>query len=98
MYVLRAGRLEIVDEAADAVIREHRRGDTLGELALLTGSPRSVSVRATRAADVIAIGQADFTGLLNSSPALSSAPNRSLSGGCLGEGGLWWRYSTLVRA
>ena len=89
MYVLRAGRLEIVDEAAGAVIREHRRGDTLGELALLTGSPRSVSVRAARAADVIAIGQADFTGLLNSSPALSSAPNRSLSGGCLGEGGLW---------
>src|SRR6516164_3923984 len=42
MYVLRAGRLEIMDEAAGAVIREHRRGDALGELALLTGSPPSV--------------------------------------------------------
>ena len=79
MYVVRAGRLEAVDEGADAVIREYRRGDALGELALLTDSPRSISVRAARATEVIAVDQADFTGLLHSSPALSSALNRSLS-------------------
>ena len=79
MYVVRAGRLEAVDEGADVVIREYRRGDALGELALLTDSPRSASVRAARATEVIAVDQADFTGLLHSSPALSSALNRSLS-------------------
>jgi NTE family protein len=79
MYVVRAGRLEVVDEGADAVIRQYRRGDALGELALLTDSPRSASVRAARATEVIAVDQADFTQLLHSSPALSSALNRSLS-------------------
>jgi EmrB/QacA subfamily drug resistance transporter len=78
MYVVRAGRLEVIDEAAGAVLREYRRGDTLGELALLTDSPRSASVRATRATDVIAVDQADFTSLLHASPALSAALNRSL--------------------
>jgi len=79
MYIVRAGRLEVVDEGADAVIREYRRGDALGELALLTGSPRSVSVRAARATEVIAVDQADFNVLLRNSPMLSSALNRSLS-------------------
>jgi NTE family protein len=79
MYVVRAGRLEVVDEGAGAAIREYRRGDALGELALLTDSPRSVSVRAARATEVIAVDQADFTDLLRRSSALSSALNRSLS-------------------
>jgi NTE family protein len=79
MYVVRAGRLEVVDETADAVTSEYRRGDALGELAVLADSPRSASVRAARATEVIAVDQADFTELLHSSPALSSALNRSLS-------------------
>ena len=79
MYVVRAGQLEVVDERADVVIREYRRGDALGELALLTDSSRSVSVRAARATEVIAVGQADFTELLHSSAPLSLALNRSLS-------------------
>ena len=78
MYVDRAGRLEVVDEAAGAVIRELGRGDTLGELALLTDSPRSASVRAARATDVIAIGRADFRDLLHACPVLSLALSRSL--------------------
>jgi EmrB/QacA subfamily drug resistance transporter len=79
MYVVRAGRLEVVDESTDAVLREYRRGDALGELALLTDLPRSASVRATRTTEVIAIDQADFTEFLHNSPALSLALNRSLS-------------------
>jgi EmrB/QacA subfamily drug resistance transporter len=79
MYVVRAGRLEVVDEGTGAVIREYRRGDALGEAALVTNSPRSASVRAARATEVIAVDKADFTELLRSSPTLSSALNRSLS-------------------
>lgn len=78
MYVVHAGRLQVVDEAAGAVIRELGRGDTFGELALLTDSPRSASVRAARATDVIVVNRADFTELLHTSPALSVALNRSL--------------------
>src|SRR5262249_60118651 len=55
MYVVRAGRLEVVDEVTGAVIRELGRGDALGELALLTDSPRSASVRTALAADGLAI-------------------------------------------
>ena len=79
MYVVRAGRLEAVDEGAGAVLREYRRGDALGEVALLTDSPRAASVRAARGTEVIAVDQADFTNLLHSSPAASLALNRSLS-------------------
>jgi predicted acylesterase/phospholipase RssA/CRP-like cAMP-binding protein len=78
MYVVRAGRLEVVDEATSAVIRELGRGDALGELALLTQSPRSASVRAGRESDLLVIGRSDFDRLLLGSPALSLALNRTL--------------------
>ena len=79
MYVVRAGRLEVLDEAADLVIRELGRGDALGELALISSSPRSASVRAARLSDVLAIDRDDFEEHLNASPALSLALNRILA-------------------
>ncbi len=79
MYVLRAGRLEVVDESADAVIRELGRGDAVGELALLSSTPRSASVRAARASDLVVIDRLEFEQLLQSTPALSLALNRTLS-------------------
>ncbi len=78
VYIVRAGRLEVVDEAAGQVIRQLGRGDVLGELALLTDSPRSASVRAARTGDLVAISRADFDRMLESSPALSLALNRIL--------------------
>ncbi|MBA3430159.1 MAG: cyclic nucleotide-binding domain-containing protein, partial [Actinobacteria bacterium] len=49
MYVVLSGRLEVVTEEPEvAVIRVLGRGDAVGELALLTGSPRSASVKARR--------------------------------------------------
>jgi EmrB/QacA subfamily drug resistance transporter len=79
MYVVRAGRLEVVDERTGSVIRELGRGDVLGELALLTGSPRSASVRAARTSDVLVVRRSDFEGLLEGSPGLSLALNRVLA-------------------
>ena len=78
VYIVRAGRLEVVDEGAGQVIRQLGRGDVLGELALLTDSPRSASVRAARTSDLLAISRADFDGMLESSRALSLALNRIL--------------------
>ncbi len=79
LYVLRAGRLEVIDEPTGAVIRELGRGDALGELSLLTGSPRSASVRAARSSDLLTIERADFDRALEASPAISLALNRVLA-------------------
>ncbi len=78
MYLVRAGRLEVVAGASDVVVRELGRGDALGELALLTSSPRSASVRAARASDLLVIDREHFEELLESSPALSRSLNRIL--------------------
>jgi EmrB/QacA subfamily drug resistance transporter len=79
MYVVRAGRLEVIDDDSGAAVRELGRGDALGELALLTDDVRSASARAARATDLIVIGRTEFEELLDSTPALSLALNRSLS-------------------
>ena len=74
MYVVRAGRLEVVKEddgPADVV--ELGRGAAVGELALLTSSPRSASVRAARDSDLIAIDREDFQRLLRAAPELPLA-------------------------
>ena len=84
MYVIRAGRLEVVADGADdqsadgAVIRVLGRGAALGELALLTSSPRSASVRAARDSDLIAIARPDFERLLAEEPEVSLALTRAL--------------------
>jgi NTE family protein len=79
MYVVRAGRLEVIDERSGALLRELGRGDALGELALLTASPRSAGVRAARTSDLITIGHAEFQELLVAAPALSVALSRRLA-------------------
>ncbi|HEY1591134.1 MAG TPA: DHA2 family efflux MFS transporter permease subunit [Solirubrobacteraceae bacterium] len=79
MYVVRTGRLEVVDEQTGAVVREVGRGEAVGELALLTGSPRSASVRAARSTDLVTIERAEFARLLEAAPAIALALNRVLA-------------------
>jgi predicted acylesterase/phospholipase RssA/CRP-like cAMP-binding protein len=79
MYVVRIGRLEVVDEVSGEVIRELGRGDALGELALLTGAERSASVRAHRPTDLLAIDRQDFDALATGTLALSRSLNRVLA-------------------
>ncbi len=79
LYAVRAGRLEVVDEATGAVLGQLGRGDVLGELALLTDSLHSASVRAARASDLLEIDRGNFDVLLKHSPDLSLALNRQLA-------------------
>jgi NTE family protein len=79
LYVVRAGRLAVVDEEAEVVLREVGRGDAIGELALLDGSPRAASVRATRDTDLLAIAATDFYESLRRTPTLSLAISRTLA-------------------
>ena len=78
LYVVRAGRLDVVSSDG-TLLWVAGRGAALGELALLTGSPRAASVRAARASDLIVVDRAEFDALLDTAPALSRALNRALS-------------------
>ena len=79
LYVLIAGRMEVVVEAPDpAVIRVLGRGDVLGELVLLTESPRSASVRAIRDSKLLKLEREDFHGLLESEPVFARSLMRAL--------------------
>jgi NTE family protein len=61
MYLVVAGRIEVMLEGPEpVVVRELAAGDWLGELALLTGQPRSASARARRDAVLIRIAGDDF--------------------------------------
>ncbi|HTY71064.1 MAG TPA: cyclic nucleotide-binding domain-containing protein [Actinomycetes bacterium] len=67
-YVVRSGTLEVVEEAPDEgpvrTLRALVRGDTFGELALLQGSVRTATVRATSDAEVYVLGKSAVDRLL----------------------------------
>ncbi|HET9718460.1 MAG TPA: MFS transporter [Solirubrobacteraceae bacterium] len=79
MYLVQAGRMEVVAEPSGQLLRQLGRGDVVGELALLTDSPRSASVRAARSSELLMIRRGDFEQLLGASPATSLALSRSLA-------------------
>jgi NTE family protein len=62
LHVVLSGRLEIVAEepAPARVVNVIRGGDSLGELALLTGEPRAASVRALRDTELLTITRGRF--------------------------------------
>ena len=79
LYIVRAGRMHVLEDATGAMIREIGRGDAVGELALLTGEPRAASVRAARTTDLLAVYRHDFEDLLRTAPALPLALTRTLA-------------------
>jgi EmrB/QacA subfamily drug resistance transporter len=68
-FVVRRGRLEI--EIGGQVVRELGPGEVIGELALLTGEPRSAGVRARRDSTVLEIPRAAFEDVLAADAAAS---------------------------
>jgi NTE family protein len=60
LFIVDSGRLEAVAEGEGEVIRVLSRGDAIGELALLTGEPRSASIRARRDSSLLRIGREVF--------------------------------------
>src|SRR4051794_8547797 len=57
LYAVRAGRLEAL--RGGKVVRDHGRGELIGELGVLTGDPRAASIRARRDSELLRIPQAD---------------------------------------
>lgn len=67
LYLVRSGRLEIVrSTGGDArVVAVMQAGDSLGELALLSGGTRSAGARAVRDCELLALHQRDVVPLLS---------------------------------
>jgi len=75
LYVVKSGVLEVVAAPSDgsepSVVAYLGTGEVLGELALLTGSPRSATVRSPEHASLFAIDKAVFLDLMDVLPVFS---------------------------
>src|SRR4029077_3135655 len=71
-FIVRSGRVEVIDEGPPvALIRVLRRGDVLGELALLREGARSASARARRDTELLELSRAGFEALIQDAPSFA---------------------------
>jgi NTE family protein len=73
MYVVLSGRLRVSVERNDGseeIIREIGRGESVGELALLTGEARSATIRAIRDSELAMLSRPAFERTIKSDPTL----------------------------
>ena len=78
-YVIRSGRLDVVTEGPpETLIRTIRRGDVVGELALLHAGRRTASVRARRNAELLELSRSQFEQLIREEPSFAIALTRSM--------------------
>ncbi len=92
LYVVISGRLRVVleqDGQEIRVFREVGRGESIGEMALLTGEKRTATIYATRDTEVVQLSQDSFDRLLERHPqavtksftrAIIQSLNRQLAG------------------
>jgi transcriptional regulator with AAA-type ATPase domain/polyferredoxin len=74
LYVVVEGSVVVFstnEEGVDVALAELDAGDSFGEMALLTGEPRSASVRASQDTRVLRLMKNDFDRLLDEQPALA---------------------------
>jgi hypothetical protein len=81
MFFIESGRVQVLrGQGADTlVLAELAAGDLFGEMALLTGSPRSATVTALSDLNLWSVSQADFDDLVTTYPHLALALSRLLS-------------------
>jgi NTE family protein len=80
VYVVRVGHLEVLQDGdSSQAINTLTRGAVLGELALLSESVRSASVRALRDTELVKIDKRSFDSLLHAEPELALSLTRVLS-------------------
>jgi CRP-like cAMP-binding protein len=81
MYLIEWGRVEVLSktDGRSRVLAVLGEGDFFGEMALLTGSPRSATVRAVTDVDLLALYQPDFDELVLKYPTLTVTLGRVLS-------------------
>jgi CRP/FNR family cyclic AMP-dependent transcriptional regulator len=83
LFIVASGAIKVVvpsDEGEEAILATLRRGDFLGELALLDGAPRSASAIALEATDTLTLPRAQFRALASMEPAIRDALLAALAG------------------
>jgi NTE family protein len=78
-FIVRSGRVEVIDEhPPEALIRVLRRGDVLGELALLRQGTRSASARARRDTELLELSRSGFEALIQNAPGFALGLTRAM--------------------
>jgi CRP/FNR family transcriptional regulator/CRP/FNR family cyclic AMP-dependent transcriptional regulator len=75
MFVIRQGTVKvsvITDEGREIILDLLGTGDFFGEMALLDGYPRSATVTAMEATELVMLRRSDFLGLLHREPQIAS--------------------------
>ncbi|MGA1212621.1 MAG: cyclic nucleotide-binding domain-containing protein, partial [Solirubrobacterales bacterium] len=97
LYLVETGRLVVVrgeqpdgtiDEDEIEILRVLGPGATVGELALVTGDPRSASVRASRDSSLLRLSYEDFRDLMTTVPTFNRALVSALGRQLQASGGL----------
>ncbi|MBI2058773.1 MAG: cyclic nucleotide-binding domain-containing protein [Nitrospirae bacterium] len=82
LYIIRTGRVRISvrsEAGVDRPVAYLGAGEIFGEMALLIEEPRSATVRADTAAEIIVLLKEDFHALLREDPAIALELSRTLS-------------------
>jgi CRP-like cAMP-binding protein len=79
-YVIERGEVDVLDERAGIKMGTMRDHDVFGELALITGEPRSATAVAVKETRVWVILKEQFDRLLAASPAVADAVHRLATG------------------
>ncbi len=82
LFIVASGAVKVVvpsEEGGEAILATLRRGDFLGELALLDGAPRSASAIALEVTEALALPREQFRALANTEPAIRDALLESMA-------------------
>ena len=79
MFIVCSGRFEVIDEGPPETLRRVlRRGEIIGELALLLEGTRTASVRARCDAELLELGRDGFEALIQEAPSFALGLTRAL--------------------
>jgi predicted acylesterase/phospholipase RssA len=79
LFIVASGRVDVVAEGPpEVLLRVLRRGDVVGELALLRAGTRSASARARRDTELLELGRAAFEELIGTAPSFAVGLVRTL--------------------
>jgi predicted acylesterase/phospholipase RssA/CRP-like cAMP-binding protein len=75
VFLLLDGQLEATNSSpyGEVVVARMEAGQMIGEVSVIAGGRRSATLRASRPADVLVIGRADFEGWLDRNPEIADA-------------------------
>jgi glucose-6-phosphate 1-dehydrogenase len=78
MYIVVRGEAEVLDDAG-RVLKTFRDGDVFGEIALLIHTPRTATVRAKTACDLMALDKTSLDRILHDHPQFAGSVLRVAS-------------------